>query len=109
MVAAYGRVIDGAAGAATGALGTGTLASILENAKRQAVLNSKPYDRLLQKEVKLINQLVPESRMAPELSAAQLLKMDPGTMRHEIKVVAALDKLNRIKSKMHIFNRNSDD
>lgn len=90
----------GAAGAATGALGTATLASILENVKRRAVLNSKPYERLLSKEVKLINQLAPESRMAPELVAKHLLKMDPGAMRNEIKVVAALDKLNRIKSKM---------
>jgi hypothetical protein len=91
----------GAAGAATGALGTGTLASILENAKLRAVFNSKPYQRLAQKEVNLINQLSPLHRYYdPELSAKNLLKLDPGAMRNEIKVMAALDKLRRVKSKM---------
>lgn len=91
----------GAAGAATGALGTGALAGILENVKRKAVRNSKPYQRLAQKEVNLINQLTPAHRYYdPELSAKNLLKMDPGIMRNEIKVMAALDKLRRIKSKM---------
>lgn len=95
------KAIGGAAaGAATGAYGTALLGSMLEDAKLKAVTKSKPYQRLLSREGKLINQLTPDHRMLEGLSAERLLKMEPAAMKNDIKVMASLNKLRRVQAKM---------